>query len=120
MHFLQLIPQLFYADILIGKDLFVDGLGFVVIHDSGETDPFLILSRDGVTVHLFQQAAAAARHRPELRIDTDDIEAAYMEVRARRPDLLHPRLNQIKAQPWGLKEFALRDETGVCVIVQQH
>jgi hypothetical protein len=25
----------------------------------------------------------------------------------------------IKTQPWGLREFALRDDSDVCVIIQQ-
>jgi hypothetical protein len=54
-----------------------------------------------------------------LRIEPDDIEEAYNHVKKKNPELLHPNLKEITLRPWGAKEFALLDESGVCLIFQQ-
>lgn len=70
-------------------------------------------------IDLFVHTDFSNGDRPELRIATNDIESVYREVKSRQPALLHPNLKKIKQQPWGLKEFALLDKTGVCIIIQQ-
>ncbi len=114
--YLSLIPKVFYADIQIGLDLFVRGLGFTLLHQ----DPTIsVLGRDNVKVYLMQNAGLAALDRPELAIETDDIDGAYEEVRSRAPDLLHPNSSTVQMKPWGAKEFALLDSTSVCVVFRQ-
>jgi hypothetical protein len=63
-----------------------------------------------------QDAEFAAKDRPELGIETDDIEAIHAEISARRPDLLHPNLPEVTLREWGAREFALLDSTTVCVV----
>ena len=110
---LTLIPKVFYADIQVGLDLFVRGLGFELLHQ----DPSIsVLGRDGVKVYLMEDAALAALDRPELAIETDDIEQIYAEVQARAPELLHPHAGVVRLRPWGAKEFAVLDATTVCVV----
>lgn len=120
MALLKLIPNVFYADLAVGKQLFAQGLGLELRHETTEGEqPFCILARDGVEVHLVQNAALAALDRPELRLDTDHIEGLFAHVLHHAPALLHPNGNRIERKPWGLREFALLDASGVCVIVQQ-
>ena len=116
----KLIPTVFYADLAIGRQLFEQGLGFELRYEetNGE-QPFCILAKDAVEIHLAQNAALAAQDRPEIRLETDDIHALFAEVQRNAPALLHPNGNRVTRKPWGLLEFALRDETQVCVIVQQ-
>ena len=116
MSLLQVIPTIFYADLSVGIKFFADGLGFKEIYNDGHLS---ILKRDTTTLHLQQNEKCAKGERPEIRISTDDIEAYYNEIRSRNPALLHPNSNTIKSKPWGLKEFALLDETTVCIIIQQ-
>ncbi len=59
----------------------------------------------------------AGQDRPEFRIATDDIDACHDEILARAPHALHPNGRVVTDKPWGLREFALRDPSGVCVIV---
>jgi hypothetical protein len=113
---LRLIPKVFYADIQVGLDLFIRALGFELLHQ----DPSIsVLGRDGAKVYLMQNAELAALDRPELAIETDDIEKVYAEVLARAPELLHPNARTIQAKPWGALEFALLDATTVCVVLRQ-
>lgn len=115
----KVIPQIFYTDIKVGLNLFVDGLGFKIKYNDEGQHPFYIIDRDGVTLFLVEDDEFAKKDRPEIRIDTDDIEAYHAELREKNISLFHPNSPEIKLQPWGLKEFALLDESGVCVIIQQ-
>lgn len=58
----------------MGLDLFVRGLGFEVLHGD---DVLTVIARDGAKACLVQNAEWAAKDRPELSIDTDDIDAVY-------------------------------------------
>jgi hypothetical protein len=108
-----LIPQVFYKDMQVGMDLFADGIGMAVLH---RDDGFAVLERDRAKVYVVEDAGHAALDRPELGIETDDIEAVYGDISRRRPDLLHPNLSRIQRQAWGAREFALLDATTVCVV----
>ena len=121
MTLLCLIPNIFYEDVSVGLALFRDGLGFEVVHEdlSAPKGPWYIIKKDSVKIHLVQDAEFAAKDRPEIRIQTDDIDALYARVKASHPDLLHPNCKEVKNQPWGLKEFGLLDASNVCVIIQQ-
>lgn len=113
---LCLIPKVFYADVNVGLDLFVRGLGFSVLHQ----DPSMaVLGRDGAKVYLVQNAELAALDRPEIAIETDNIDAIYAEVKARAPELLHPNSPSVQRKPWGAQEFGLLDATAVCVVLRQ-
>ncbi|WPU92566.1 hypothetical protein SNE25_24900 [Mucilaginibacter sabulilitoris] len=116
MSLLKIIPKVIYDDINTGIRFFT-ALGFEVKY--AEND-FCIMARDGVTIQLIaSEENFIIGDRPEFRIETDDIEGYYAEIKAQNPEILHPNLNVIKHQPWGLTEFAVSDETSVCIIIQQ-
>jgi len=119
MQLLRVIPKIFYVDIREGLQLFIDTLGFTIAYYEPDPQPFYVIKRDNVTLLLSQDAEFALKDRPEIRIAVDDIEAFYAEVKGKNARLLHPNLSVIKTQPWGLREFALRDDSDVCVIIQQ-
>lgn len=108
-----LIPKVFYSDIAVGLDLFADGIGMDVLY---RDDDLVVLSKDRAKIHLVEDAEYAAKDRPELSIETDDIDAVYADISARRPDLLHPNLTRVTRREWGAREFALLDSTTVCVV----
>lgn len=108
-----LIPTIFYADVEVGIDLFAGGIGMDVLH---RDDGLVVLGRDHAKVYLSPDADRAAQDRPELGIETDDIDAVHADISARRPDLLHPNLPAVRRRPWGAREFALLDRTTVCVV----
>ena len=111
--FTALIPTIFYADVRVGLDLFVAGAGMTVLH---QDDDLVVLGRDHAKLYLVEDAEHAALYRPEVAIETDDIDAVHAEISARRPDLLHPNLPQVRRREWGAREFALLDATTVCVV----
>lgn len=120
MNFTKLIPNIFYSDISVGLQLFVNCLQFeIVYNDLKAEDPFCIIKKDNLVIHLLENKEFAMRDRPEIRLETDDIEAAYETIFKSYPNLLHPNLNIITSRPWKTKEFALLDESGVCVVVQE-
>lgn len=115
-----LIPNIFYSDVQVGLQLFVDCLGFEIVYSDTESEqPFYVVKRDGVKAYLVEDADFAMKDRPELRIETDDIEGIYNEIRERCPELLHPNLPEIALREWGAKEFAVLDESHVCIVFIQ-
>ena len=114
----KVIPQIFYSDINHGLELFIDVLGFTVKYKE-DKPAFYIVDRDGVTLLLVEDDEFAKKDRPEIRLDTDDIDALFEELKNKPTQLFHSNLPQVKLQPWGLKEFALLDKSDVCVIIQQ-
>jgi hypothetical protein len=117
----KVIPKIFYSDIKVGLDLFIDCLGFTIKYsEPGGEHPFYIVDRDGVTLFLHEDDEYAKKDRPEIRLDTDDIETLHKELMGKSTKLFHPNLPAVKLQPWGLKEFALLDKSGVCIIIQQY
>jgi hypothetical protein len=112
----RLIPNIFYSDLKDGLELFVNCLGFKVLH---KDDKFAVIERDGAKAHLVENAEYAAKDRPEISIETDTIDELYSEVRSKAPQLLHPNAKTIEKKPWGSREFGLLDKTGVCVVFRQ-
>ena len=112
----QILPKVFYADINVGLNFFVKGMGFSLVYND---DALYIVKRDEITFLLVHNAECAKGERPEIRIATDNIEAIYEEIKTRAPEILHPNSNYVRDKPWGLKEFATLDPTTVCLVFQQ-
>lgn len=112
----NLIPKIFYARLDDGLAFFVDALGFEVRYRDAA---MAVVARDGAKAYLVENAAAAALDRPELGVDTDDVDALHAELSARAPALLHPNCSTVERKPWGSREFAMLDPTTVCVVFRQ-
>src|SRR5664279_2376976 len=120
MKFTKLVPNVFYTDIKAGLRMFVECLEFSIGHDELKSDqPFCAIEKDGLSMLLFQNKEYAEKDRPEFRLVTNDIEEVYKKVASTYPGFLHPNLKEISLRPWGAKEFALIDDSGVCIIIQQ-
>jgi len=114
--FNNIIPKIFYDQLQDGLEFFVDGLGFEVLY---QDTTMAVIARDSAKAYLVQSPEYAAKDRPELAIETDDIEAIFTEMSARVPQLLHPNSSTVSLKPWGAQEFAMLDKTTVCVIFRQ-
>ena len=120
MKFTKLVPNVFYTDIKVGLKLFIDCLEFNIGYDELNSDqPFCAIEKDGLSILLFQNKEYAEKDRPEFRLVTNDIEEAYKKISSTHPEFLHPSLKEISIRPWGAKEFALKDDSDVCIIIQQ-
>ena len=120
MKFTKLSPNIFYSDIKVGLKLYVDCLEFKIGYNNLKAEePLCVIEKDGLGIYLIQSKEFAEKDRPEIRLETENIEEVYAKVRSAFPELLHQNLKEIVLQPWGAKEFALNDESGVCVIIQQ-
>lgn len=110
MNFTNLVPSVFYADISDGLKLFVDCLKFNIVHiDHNSSQPYCVISKDGIGIMIFQDQQLAAEHHPELRLVTNNIAEVYATIAATHPHLLHSNLNKVTLRPWGAKEFAIAD-----------
>ena len=110
MTFTKLVPSIFYETISDGLKMFVDCLQFTIEHqDLNPLQPYCVLSKDDITLMLFEDKTLAQEHYPELRLVTKNIEEVYATIAISHPHLLHPNLNKVTLRPWGAKEFAILD-----------
>jgi hypothetical protein len=120
MKFTKLVPNVFFEDIKDGLNLFVDCLEFSIgYNDLSSENPCCVVQKDTLSIFLFQNKEYADKDRPEMRLHTDNIEDVYAKISRTHPQFLHPNLKTITLRPWGAKEFALKDKTNICVIIQQ-
>ncbi len=111
MQFTKLVPSVFYTDISDGLKLFVDCLGFTIHHkELNIPQAYCVLKKDNISIMLFQDEKLANEHKPELRLETNNIEEVYAQISTSHPHLLHPNLNKVTPRPWGAKEFAIVDK----------
>ena len=112
----QLIPKIFFNRMEEGLDLFVNCLGFKVLY---QDNSLAVVGKDGAKAYVVESPEYAAKDRPEIAIETDDINEIYQDVSLKRPEVLHPNLPRVTKRPWGAFEFSLLDKTGVCVVFRQ-
>ena len=112
----RLIPKIFYNDMNDALDLFVECMSFKILH---RDDTLAVVERDGAKAYLVESPEFAAKDRPEIAIETDAIGELFNEIGSKRPEMLHPNSRTVEKKPWGAREFAVRDKTGVCVIFRQ-
>jgi hypothetical protein len=110
--FKNLVPKIFYDRMEDGLEFFVEGLGFELLYRDAT---LAVIARDGAKACLVENPDCAALDRPELGIDTDDIDSIFKEMSTRSPHLLHPNSSTVTSKPWGSREFAMLDKTTVCV-----
>ena len=113
---IRLIPKIFFDRMDDGLDLFVNCLGFQVLHRDGT---LAVVGKDEAKAYVVESPEYAAKDRPEIAIETDTIHEIHRDVSSKRPDVLHPNLPRVTQRPWGALEFALLDKTGVCVVFRQ-
>jgi hypothetical protein len=99
-----------------GLDLFINCLGFKVLYQDSS---LAVVSNDGAKAYIVESPEYAAKDRPEVAIETDNIEDVFKDISSKRPDVLHPNLPRITKRPWGALEFSVLDKTGVCVVFRQ-
>lgn len=113
---IRIVPKIFFHRMEEGLDLFVNCLGFKVLHQDGS---LAVVGRDGAKAYVMESPEYAAKDRPEIAIETDNIEEIHQDIASRRPDRLHPNLPRVTKRPWGALEFSVLDKTGVCVVFRQ-
>ena len=112
---LRSAPYLPVPDVASTGAHYRDVLGFRCEYVAGEPAEFAIYSRGGATV-MFRRIADAVLVRPnEMQGGTwdvfcwvDDVDALYEELRGSGATVVYSPV----VQPYGMKEFAVRDPNG--------
>lgn len=85
---------------------YTEKLGFA-FHASW--DGYLILSRDGIYIHLWPCADAAIAKSTSCYIIVNEVEKLYAEYKS--AGVVHPE-NELQDRPWKMKEFSILDNNG--------
>jgi catechol 2,3-dioxygenase-like lactoylglutathione lyase family enzyme len=113
----QLTPMLPAGrDMQAALDFYEHKLGFTTgYRDEG----MAILRRGPVEIILLNNDDPHTASQTSLRIQTTGVDALYTEFKAQSIAPFHQPdgagLGDLKATPWGTREFAVRDLAGVCI-----
>ena len=110
------VPKIFFHRMAEGLDLIVNCLGFKALY---QDNSLAVVGKDGAKPCVVESPEYAAKDRPEIAIETDNIDEIYRDIHAGRPDVIPPNLPRVTHRPWGARESSLLDKTGVCVVFRQ-
>jgi len=113
---IRLVPKVFFEHMAEGLDLFVNCLGFEILH---QDESLAVVARDRAKAYVVESPEYAAKDRPEIALEVDNIEELHAEIASKRPDMLHPNLPRVTKRPWGALEFSVLDKTHVCIVFRQ-
>jgi len=100
----RIAPELQASDLRASIEYYVERLGFSL---AMEMQDYAIVERDGIAIHLFDDAER--KHSPAaIHIFTPDIDELFAELEARGATITQP----IERKPWGNREFRVKDEFG--------
>jgi catechol 2,3-dioxygenase-like lactoylglutathione lyase family enzyme len=108
-------PQLFVSDVEATAKFYVNVLGFKLIYLYGKPPFYGLVERDGaglnfrhVDAPIVDQALRERESYLSASIPVYGVEALYDELKARGA----PLAQDLKVQPWGAKDFIVRDPDG--------
>jgi len=100
----RIAPELPATDLRASTQYYVERMGFTL---AVEMQDYAIVERDGVAIHLFQDAARE-QTPVGIHIFTHDLEELFAEFEAGGAKITQP----IEQKPWGNREFRVKDEFG--------
>ena len=119
--FLGAIPVLPSADVTASLRWWIECCGFAETFRDATPPRYAGLRRGEAVLHLsgFDDLPLARRIGAQtlVRFAVRDVAALYAEYQ-RRGGTVHPN-GPLQTKPWGTKEFAAIDPTGVCVTFQE-
>ena len=105
-------PLLPAADIEAAIAFYVEKLGFTLTYRDGTPAGFANLNRDDIQLHLYAHAGRDLAEATSLRIQVEQIDQLYAHCSEHR--IVHPN-GALATRPWGTREFATIDPSGVCI-----
>lgn len=112
----NVIPLIPARDVEETIAFYRDRLGFDLVFRDAEPARYAGIRRDGAELHLYANADRYLAENASLRIDVDDIDALYADCQA--AGCVHPN-GALATRPWGTREFAVLDPSGVCIAFVQ-
>jgi uncharacterized glyoxalase superfamily protein PhnB len=102
----RIAPEIAVLDLRSAITYYSQKLGFVLATNL-EQEKYAIVERDGVAIHLFEQADR--RHEPaSVHIFTDQLEDLYSELQRRGAMICQ----NITRKHWGNRDFRVEDSQG--------
>ncbi|MGL4288416.1 MAG: bleomycin resistance protein [Phreatobacter sp.] len=112
-------PQLFTTDMSRACAFFTEKLGFSIGFLHGAPPFYGQVTRDGTSLNLrhvdimpFTGDVRAAHHLLSAYVEVSDIDALHAEYQAKGADLHQP----LATQPWGVRDFVIRDPDGNLIL----
>jgi uncharacterized glyoxalase superfamily protein PhnB len=103
------------ADVGATIDFYVQKLGFTEKFTHGSPIDYAGVARDGVLVHLYKNDDKQLAENTMFRVIVENVDALYAEYEPQ--GVIHPN-GKLSTKPWGTRDFAVLDPTGICITFQ--
>ena len=87
-------------------------LGSTAVYRQGEPTDLAVVERGALQVVLHRNTDRRLADWTSFRVEVDGIDELYEEYQAN--GVIHAD-GQLETKPWGVREFAVLDLTGVCI-----
>ena len=104
------IPVLPQTEVRKATEFYSEKLGFTTLFVYG--DDYAGVERDGIELHFYKCADKNIAENTSCRIDVENVEELYSEFGP--SGAIHPN-GLLEKKPWGITEFAILDDAGVCI-----
>ncbi|MEU0391724.1 VOC family protein [Streptomyces sp. NPDC006208] len=110
----RVVPDIRTHDMHRSRE-FYDLLGFEEVMNHGWIVTLASPSHPAAQVSIMT-GDRTAPVTPDMSVEVDDVDAAYVALRERGAEIVHP----LQDEPWGVRRFFVRDPDGRVVNVLSH
>lgn len=104
------IPVLPQPDVRKAAEFYLTKMGFETLFIHGED--YAGVGRDDIELHFYKCTDKKIAENTSCRIDVRRVEDLYGEFGP--SGVIHPN-GLLEKKPWGITEFSILDEAGVCI-----
>jgi predicted enzyme related to lactoylglutathione lyase len=111
----RVVPDFQSQDPAASSDFYAQVLGLEVAMDQGWIITFVAPGNPAAQISVMRQDASA-RVQPDVSIEVDDVDAAYVAAQRLGCEIVHP----LTDEPWGVRRFFVRDPNGKVLNILTH
>ena len=111
----RVVPDFQSQDPAASSDFYAQVLGLEVAMDHGWIITFVAPGNPAAQISVMRQDASAPV-QPDVSIEVDDVDAAYVAAQRLGCEIVHP----LTDEPWGVRRFFVRDPNGKVLNILTH
>lgn len=104
------IPVLPQTNVIKAAEFYRSKMGFKRLF--AYDDDYAAVGRDGIVLHFYKCDDKHVAENTSCRVIVENVDRLFAEFEP--AGIIHPN-GTLESKPWGMREFAILDEAGVCI-----